>query len=447
VLRPSFGIVENSAFPFQVAGGPAWNGRGTTAQAQAGVAAAWKGFHLQLAPLVFVVQNAAFTLANNGRTGLLRFADARFPANIDAPQRFGDKPFGRLEAGTSTGVFDGFGVVAGFTTAPQRWGPAREYPLVLGPNAGGFPTVFFGTSTPLDLWLLQLNGRLTYSRLEQSEFALPVRGQRARLGTGGILSMSLRGLPGLEAGISRFIHNPWPEEFHFGQILRHPLTGGFNLLSRSQNLAEENQVASIFARWVVPAARVEVYAEMYREDYPGRFHAEQSVIEKPDDLASFTIGLQRVMSVGTSRMRVIRAELVNGETSHQERDERGFSSPLPPYIHSTVTQGHSVNGLLLGSPEAYGGAAWRLGYDELIPSGRRTVSIERSLRVDWLPTLASPKGISPDVLYALRLERLYFRRGMEYGLTLIPALDFNRNLVTGHDAFNLTAAATVRGWP
>jgi hypothetical protein len=143
----------------------------------------------------------------------------------------------------------------------------------------------------------------------------------------------------------------------------------------------------------------------------------------------------------------MRAELVNGETSHQQRLERGFSTPLPPYLHDEEYQGHTLNGLILGSPEAYGGAGWTIGMDEFTRSGRKSVSLQRSLRLDWAPGVPRPAGmVHPDVLYSLRGETTRFAGTRELGLTLIPTLDLNRNLAAGHDVFNITAALSVRGW-
>lgn len=447
LLRPAARVIENSAFPFQDEGGPTWAGRGLTGEVQLGASVSWSVLYAQLAPLAFASQNLAFPLAPNGRIGDARFADPRFPVFIDAPQRFGDSQYSRLDLGSSSVFLDGRGLVAGATTAPQRWGPARDYPLVLSPNPGGFPTAFFGTSTPADLWLFRLHGRFVYSKLDQSAFSPVDTGDTKRLGSGVVATIEPRGAPGLEIGGTRFIHDPWPENGFTLSDLRRPLSSGLNLVGGVTNDQAENQVASVFARWALPAAKTEFYGEMYREDYPGHFHTALSLVEKPDDLAAFTLGFQSVFVATGQRFRVVRGEIVNSQVSHQERETRGFTMPIPPYIHTVETQGHTVDGLILGSPEAYGGAAWRLGLDEYTPEGRRSISLERSLRFDWLPTEVDSTLVHPDVIYAVRAEMLRFHGNSDWTVTLIPAIDLNRNLVAGRDVFNLTVAITLRGWP
>jgi hypothetical protein len=119
--------------------------------------------------------------------------------------------------------------------------------------------------------------------------------------------------------------------------------------------------------------------------------------------------------------------------------------PLPIYIHTSVLQGHTANGRILGSAEAYGGAAWRVGIDEFNPEGRRSLSIERSLRFDWLST--NPTAKHPDILYGVRLELTRFAGRGEYGVVLVPAINLNRNLVARRDVANLAIAVSARGWP
>jgi len=447
LLRPQARLIENSAFPFQEGGGPTWAGRGLTGDVQLGGLGSWGFLYAQLAPLAFASQNLSFTLAPNGQTGPGRFGDPRFPTNIDAPQRFGDTRYSRLETGSSSFFADGGGFVFGATNAPQRWGPAREYPLVLSPNPGGFPTVFVGTSTPANLWLFRLHTRLVYSQLDQSAYSPVDTGDTRRFGSGIVGVIEPRGAPGLEIGGTRFIHDPWPASGLSLSLVRRPLSSGFNFTGIANNAETENQVASVFARWALPTAKAEFYGEFYKEDYPGHFHTSLSLIEKPDDLSAFTIGFQRVFTARPQFFRVLRGEIVNSQVSHQERETRGFSIPLPPYVHGIEVQGHTVDGMILGSPEAYGGAAWRIGVDDYTPSGRRTISLERSLRFDWLPADTDSSLVHPDVLYALRFELLRFLGNVEWQVTLIPAIDLNRNLVAGRDVFNLTAAFTFRGLP
>jgi hypothetical protein len=443
-LRPSVRTILNSSYPVQEAVGPVWAGRGATVSVQGGLAARFYRVTLQLAPVAFVAQNAAFSLAPNGETGRFADGDARFPRTIDYPQRFGSASYGRLDLGTSSVDLDLSRVAIGVSNAPQRWGPALEYPLVLGPGAGGFPHYYIGTTTPLNLGIGRVQGRLIGGILSQSAFSAATPDKAQRFASAALVTFSPRGIDGLEVGFDRFF------ESSDGATVRRALlpislskfTGSSP--STSQNEANENQTASAFFRWAPPRGGLEVYGEWYREDYSGQL---RTFFLNPDDLSSFVLGFQRVFEATPVRRHVVRFEIVNGELPASERLVRNFTLPEPPYVHAEVLQGHTQRGLLLGSPEAYGGEGWRASVDSYTPDGRRTFGIERALRFDWLPTSTlSAADTHPDVAYSVRGEMLRFAGSRDYGATLLATMDLNRNLEPGNTTFNLHAAFTVRGW-
>ncbi len=443
LLRPSARLILNSAFPVQEALGPTWSGRGATISLQAGAAARWGRLSLQLAPVVFLAQNADFPLASNGTSGSLRYADSRFPFQIDNPQRFGTGTYGRVDPGTSSLDMElPAGLAIGLSSAPVRWGPALEYPLLLGPNAGGFPHYYAGTGRALDLWVVRVKAQLIGGWLSQSEFSTASAGKSRRFASAVVASAIPRGVPGLELGVTRMFESnqPFSARRALQPVdLRELLNG-----APEENFTPVNQLASAFFRWVFPDAGAEVYGEWLRDDFPGSL---RKLLLQPDDISTFTVGMQRVLASSATSRRVIRFEIVNGELTHNERGDHGALQPLPPYVHYLVVQGHTQHGLILGSPEAYGGAGWRLSLDHYSPRGRTSFGLERTLRFDWLPGQSpTATDIHPDVMYALRANVLRFSGSRDYGLTLLPAIDLNRNLERGADRLNLHAVLSVSGW-
>ncbi len=146
-VAPTASVRYNSTFPYGYNDGPIWAGRGLTLAGQAGVALRWGVLSLTVAPMAFVAQNAGFPLMPNGETGTLAYADGVLPDQIDLPQRFGSGAYARVDPGQSTARLDWGPLAAGVTTANQYWGPATEFPIVLGNNAAGFPQAFVGNSS------------------------------------------------------------------------------------------------------------------------------------------------------------------------------------------------------------------------------------------------------------------------------------------------------------
>lgn len=434
-MRPAAKVVYNSAFPLGYGPGPTWNGRGLTAELSGGFTARYRRLRLQIAPVAFLAQNEPFALAFNGGTGDALFRDARFPGSIDAPQRFGPSTYGRVDPGNSSVSLDLPGTVVGVSTVAQSWGPAREFPIVLSGNSGGFPHAFVATRSPIPLWLFGVHARVIAGTLAQSRYS-PVQGDSVgRWATGMAVVLMPRGLRGLEIGVTRFIAGRsagrFPTAKQLGRIFGGGLSGTGEL-----NLPAEDQVGSAFFRWAFAEAGVEVYGEYAREDYSLEL---RRLLQYPDDYRAYLFGLQRVVQHSEGYLRVFKFELTNAEPSPSNRGERGLVQSLPFYIHSGVNQGLSNNGLLLGSPEVFGGAAWRIGMDQFDARGRLSVSLERRLRLDW------SAAARPAVLWGMRAEVMRFAGAREFTVSVAPMLDLNHNLKPGHDVFNLNLAVAVRG--
>ena len=93
--------------------------------------------------------------------------------------------------------------------------------------------------------------------------------------------------------------------------LSRPFTGGFNRNfgtgSENLNVTGDNGMASAFFRWVLPKSGVELFGEVYREDYAGDL---RTFLEKPDDLSSYMFGMQWASVRMSDHIRVVRAEVV-----------------------------------------------------------------------------------------------------------------------------------------
>ncbi|MEW5927527.1 MAG: capsule assembly Wzi family protein [Gemmatimonadota bacterium] len=437
--------VFNSAFPYGGNDGAVWAGKGLTTAVEAGVTARWRGLSLTLAPVTFHAQNAEFALEGEGRAGLAPFVDARHPNQIDLPQRFGEGAYSRIDPGQSTLRADVGPAAVGISTANQVWGPAFDYPIMQGTNAPGFVHAFLGTSRPLDLWIGKVHGRAFWGRLEESPFAPTAADSAVRFGTGLVVAFSPRGVPGLEFGFSRFFHMPWPEGGPGGEEIFKPLETFFkvNLYSvivdgdtiESSESVVANQLAALFGRWTFPESGLELYGELASEDHR---HNLRDWLLEPDHATTYSLGFRKVWMRDERRFWSFRGELLNGQASHLARTRRQD----PFYIHAHTRQGHTSRGQLLGSPEAYGGAATTLAADYYHPAGRVTGFWKRAVRQEQGRFLSTGVVETPDVMQSLGAEALLFRGRWELVGGLEGVYDFNRNFDS--DVANLSASFGVR---
>jgi hypothetical protein len=447
LVRPRLNMYFNTTFPYGSNDGPVWQGRGLTTSLQFGFAARYGPISLTIAPMVFWAENQAFPLMANGQTGRQAFADAQYPRSIDRPQRFGATPYYRLDPGQSTLRLDLGAVAAGISTANQVWGPAAEEPLILGNNAAGFPHIFLGTARPVDLWIARLHGHVVYGYEQQSAYSpdTSTTGRGRRFMTGFVVTVMPRGVPGLELGVTRFFHNEWPAgglswsdfEQPFQAILKASL-GNFAGLQGEPNETADNQVASVFGRWVFPENHFEIYGEYGREDHNWDL---RDLMLEPDHSGGFTVGFRKVWPRAPGSFIALRAELMNTQVSELVLG-RGEG---PFYIHSPlVQQGHTEYGQVLGAPDGNGGAASIIALDYYHQGGRWTVTWTRSLQGmtgQYLKTgVVNPHGM--DVVQTLSLDGVLFRGPLDVTGGLAASYEFNRYFQS--DAFNLNASLGLR---
>jgi hypothetical protein len=446
VLPASITSWYNTAFPFGTNDGPVWAGRGFTTAAQAGIAGRWGPLSIVLAPVAFWSENRAFALMANGQAGDLRFADPAFPFFVDRPQRFGDRAYAVIDPGQSTLRLDLFGIAVGASTANQWWGPMTAFPYLLGNNAAGLPHAFLGSSTPVNVGIGRVHGRLVYGQLAQSAYTDITGSARRRFASALVGVFSPRGVAGLELGAGRFFHTPWPTQGlgwrHLGKPLENLLQA--RLDPSDPDFGLENQLASVFGRWVLPRAGFEVYAEYGRDDHS---RDATDLLQEPDHTAIYGLGLQRVWrdSAGAV-MTALRGELINFEISAIARLGRGEGGT---YVHTAVRQGHTHRGQLLGTGFAVGsGAGATLGVDRYTRSGRFTLEWSRLVRLEPVSQTDSPVRCETcvDVQHVLRAERLQDLGRLELRYGAAGVFELNRNLER-RDAVNVNLEVEVRVRP
>ena len=402
-VAPELGAIFNSTFPYGMNDGPVWAGRGFTVTASAGVEGAIGPLDFVIAPQFFRAQNAAFPLAPTGYGGPLAFADPQRPTTIDLPQRFGDAAYQRLDAGQSSVSLNLFRLTVGASTANEVWGPAVESPFLLGNNAAGFAHLFAGTDGPISAGPVTFGVRVIAGRLDQSDYSSTLYAGRRRSLAGIVATVGIRQLPGLEVGAGRLFENVYPDSGAGLRDILRPLFENFLKVnvaeqqSPGSSRSTENQIASAFARWLLPDAGVELYGELGREDHS---YDTRDLILEPDHDFSYMVGLQRVWRRSGGDLLAVRGELLNTEISHLNL----VRAQTPPYVHTPITQGHTQLGQLLGAPGGFGGGTTVVAVDWVNAGGRRSITWRRVMREPILNT-TDPR----DVIQAVTADWVIFR--------------------------------------
>lgn len=427
----------NTAYPYGMNDGAAWIGRGLSLQTSFGATLEIGPLELSLRPIAFWAENADFQMLRPSRDSLGPFVDPLMPTSVDRPQRFGTREYWQLDLGASGVRLDFAGISIGLTNQHQVWGPMTEFPLIMGRNAAGFLHVHAGTSQPLKLPFIFVHGRVIYASLEQSEFS-PVRdGPSRRFGSGAVVAVQPTLIPGLEFGAARFFSLTWPHSGLNSRYFTHLFEGFlkpkgnavFAPTPTDPTTSTDNQLASVFARWVFPASGVEVYGEYGREDHNAS--ARDALLE-PDHSAAIALGVRKAWKAGGA-LFAGRAEIVNHQPSSLAR-HRGQGSW---YVHGYARQGHTHRGQLLASPVAVGSGAGTFASMERFGSSGVTRLCGKRFVVRDLWS----RDRKPEVQYGLCAEhqtKLNAKSNLLLGADVVNHL--NRN--ASRDGINLRLRAS-----
>src|SRR5690606_33865461 len=227
------------------------------------------------------------------------------------------------------------------STAAQQWGPMHLHPLVMGTAAGGFPHVFLGTDGPRSVGIGRVHARYVAGRTRSSDY---FGNRRDALVTGLVLIFEPGGLPGLEVGATRYFRMPWDSpESRSDQLLR--VFEGFLKGSLSSvDARRDEQFASVFARWNVPGAGVEVFGEYVRVDHSYDFRV---FLLEPDDQAGYALGVRRVWEGLDGSLTTLRGEVVTSGSTHRERGGARVSQAYQARPIFRGIGGHTHRGQLL----------------------------------------------------------------------------------------------------
>jgi hypothetical protein len=353
--------IYNTGYPLDVNTGAMWAGRGATMGLSAGGEFTLGPLSAGFYPLLSLSENRSFPIRPVAAHDYSRYTyDGH---RMDWPQRFGDRPLHVLDPGQSYVRLEAFGVTAGVSTENMWLGPAQRMPLIMSSTAPGFPHAFVGTARPLDIGIGSLQVQAFWGRLSESEFFDndPTNDRTLLAGLSAAYEPAFA--RGLFIGFNRMYLAEWAG----GTIWSHLVDPYIEV---RDNPLGDNQLFSLYARWVLPAAGFEAYAEWAREDHWGDWI---DLLREPDHSQAYMLGFQKTGRWRDARLRWF-GELAHLTSSTTLRGGRGV---VTFYAHGELLQGYTHRGQLLGAWTGPGSDAQILGME--IGTDRRMsgISIER----------------------------------------------------------------------
>lgn len=430
-LAPSALLALDYALPYSLNDGALWAGRGASLQLTGGWEAALGRVRVVLAPELLWIGNAHFRLADTGTVKAPSIPDGRSPYSspwhgppnsIDQPLRFGDDRIVRLDPGQSSITVALGAVDAGFATENEWWGPGIRNALLLSNNAGGFPHLFLRSARPLATPVGAVEFRYLLGGLAESAFFDTVSTNDLRSYSAAAVTLQPRGVAGLTVGAARAVYavadGAAGVAAHALDVLGHVSEPDYAAATDSV-LGGRDQIVSLFSRWMLPAAGLEIHAELARTAFP---RSLRDLLVSPSHSRGHTFGLQwasdELLRDGTVR---IQAEYTN-----VEQDPSRFYRPVGSfYTSARVPQGYTHRGQVLGAAIGPGASSQWLALDYFAREWSAGVTLAR---IRWNNDAHHTRPWNPD------------EGSCEHDVSLLPGLR-----ATAHGALGTISASLTTG--
>ena len=448
---PELFMSANTAAPYGQNDGVLWQGRGFNMLFKAGIRFEGYGLELTLLPHFAFSQNAEFdyiqpNYSGNKYAGKAEEYGYYGVRYIDAPQRFGDKPFFDWDFGDSEIRYTWKTLTVGFGSQAIWLGPAQLNPIIHSNNAAAYPKLDLGLrqqsiNIPKLGWHLgDIEFRAWWGYLSESDYFDNDSSNDHNLITGISIAYGFPYvLKGLTFGFNRIMLSKW-DKMNFGSIF----TLLVPFMDSSAGKDENDQRASIILDYLLPLAGINLYLEWGRDDYsPGLDY----VIRYPFHTEGYTLGVRKSLLFSNTLKGEILLEITKLECSQDYDRLINWYSTF--YSHSIITQGHTNRGQWLGAGIGTVGNSQYLGLKLYFPKGYGSLFIQRrnpDLDYTWyIDSKNYPKeGETKDI--AEGNIRAFFDIGIAGLYYITPGFQISPSLVfrDEHNPLNKSESLTSR---
>ena len=379
VYGPELFMSGNTAAPYGQNDGVLWQGRGFNTLFKTGVRFEGYGVELTLLPHLAFSQNVEFDFIQPAYSGS-DFSDKAEKYGyygvwgIDAPQRFGGKPFFDWDLGDSEIRYTWRTLTIGFGTQAIWLGPAQLNPIIHSNNAASYPKLDIGLrrqaiEIPRLGWHLgDIEFRAWWGYLSESDWFDNNDSNNHNLITGISLAYSFPLiLKGLTIGFNRIMLSKW-DDMNYRSIL----TLLWPSMKDDAGSDYNDQRMSITIDYILPLAGINIYLEWGRNDFSPN---SDFIIRYPFHTEGYTVGAKKSLFITSALRGEILLEITKLECSQDYDRLIDWYSTF--YAHHIVTQGHTNRGQWLGSGIGTGGNSQYLGFKLYFPKGYGSLFFQR----------------------------------------------------------------------
>lgn len=381
IYEPTFQITANSDVPYGDNNEAAWYGRGLNSEFKAGLWITSDYLTITFRPQLVSQTNIDFEeprFIPTDEEGNFQYVSEGIGNIIDRPFRFGSESFNTVSIGYTSVRLHYKMIEAGVSNEPLWWGSMSKYPLLLSNNAPGMRHFFAGTRSPLRIpYVGKFELKWLGAFPEDSDYFIyqPEEEPQDRFMTGINISYSPGIAPNLHLGFSRVVHTILENGLLTGEdlgIILDPflLKNFLDTRGPLDNLKPRNHLNSIYARWVWPESRIELFGEFYREDFA---YDSRDLLMEPRHNSGYAFGIQKLFDAPLANFYKAHVEFTNMTPSYlQEVRPQNYY-----YTHPTIRQGHTHRGQVLGAAIGPGSNSQFFSLDGYWNYGRAGLFVRR----------------------------------------------------------------------
>lgn len=366
IYGPEWFNSYNTAAPYGQNDGALWQGKGYNTSFTAGARLEAYGLEATFKPQLSFSQNREFDImpsAYDSEYGYFwGYGDNK---GVDAPQRFGDKAFFTYDWGDTEIRYTWHNLTMGAGFQSPWVGPAWLNPMLGSNNASSYPKIDAGlrrtkTYLPFFNWYIgDIEGRIWTGLLTESDYFDTNPSNDKRMLNAISASYMPSFIPNFSIGVNRIFITDWSS--HNLKYIARLFTLSRSNGSQTGTKEDEDQKLSMFIDWQFPKVGFEFYGEIGIDDFTSQERAN------PFHTAIYTIGGKQSIPLELSKIYSkfsdLKSELIfewnNFEMSQDFQMQWGY---MGYYSHSSISQGYTQKGQLLGSGSGYFGNSQFFGY-------------------------------------------------------------------------------------
>lgn len=394
------------------------------------------GFEILAKPNYITAQNREFETFPTEHYPVFWKTYYRWLNTIDNPENFGFNKYKKLLTGQSAIKYSYKKLTLSYGTENRWWGPGRYNALILSNNAAGFLHASLSSNAPIQTKLGNLEFQVISGTLQNSNILPP---DRYRYNEGVLLYKP-------KPAQNRYIR---AATISFNPSFAPGLFVGATTVGYGYNNGASATMGSLYARYVMPKDRAEVYIEFGRND---KAPTPLNIVTENNYPRAYVAGFRKLVPINHKQKFIeIAAELAQLQLPTTPLTFEGNSW----YTSKAVPHGFTNDGQILGahigpgSNSQLGSISYVNGFTKIGVEFERLVHnndfyynafiVTRDPTRHWVDVSTTLVG---NYAYKKLMVsgRAAFIRSLNYQWYILEGLGYFKN---GYDRFNFSASLSI----